>query len=57
MKVHKMIDELKKMPKDADILLFTQYNQPDEDVHEVIGIRLLEPDPEDGDLVRILYKE
>ena len=57
MKVQEMIAELNKMPKGAEILLFTQYNKPNEDTHEVTGIRLLEPDPDAVDLVEILYKE
>ena len=56
MKVSEMIAELNKMPKDAEILLFTNYGEMIEDTKEVIGIRLLEPDPDACDLVEIQYK-
>ena len=56
MKVWKLIWKLAKMPLAANILLFTDYNTAYEDVREVIGIRLLEPDPGEGDLVEILHK-
>jgi len=49
MKVQDMIDALSKMPKDADLIVFT------ENCEEVTGVRLLEPDSDAVDLVEILY--
>ena len=56
MKVWKMIWEMSKMPLSAEILLFTNYGEMIEDTKEVIGIRLLVPDPDACDLVEIQYK-
>ena len=57
MKVGQLIKELSNMPEDAEMLLFTNYGNENEDVHEVTGIRHLPEDLDGLDLVRILYKE
>ena len=55
MKVREMIDQLNKMPEEAELCIFLNYGQCNESIEEVVSVRLLEPDPDNVDLVEINY--
>jgi hypothetical protein len=56
MKVFELIIALSDLPKDAELILFTNYGEANECLETIKGIRLLEEDPNNVDLVEVLYE-
>jgi hypothetical protein len=55
MNCRELKEALNGMPDDAEVLLFTDYGLESEGCHEVKGVRLLEEDPDNVDLIEIQY--
>ena len=53
MKVYQLIEELKKMPKNADV---TTFCSEDDDVREIIDVHVLEEDESEADIVEIVLE-